>query len=296
MGKAKTANQLDARFQWHEGLDMDHIFEEEKEMIQQLREKIPQLEQETDKFIAVFLFSRRHNIKEVKSVLKKFYKKKEEYADAFEGQHIPSFTYTKVLREHPVTSGVPVLQPKGYRDNEGRILRMMVIGQADPARDVNISFAFVFWQLYYLVAVEPLNAWRNGFTMLMDMHDLSWRHMNFNSKQRELTNAMQGLFPFRMRSMLAVNGGALISTFLTAAKVILPRKLMKRFKVLDIEQLKDLIPPEYLVPHFGGSSPPFYFPEFQKQILETESELFSKGIWEVTNVVVAGEELKTEVA
>jgi len=40
MGKTKFENELDERFQWHEGLDPDHIFDEEKEMIHALRSKI----------------------------------------------------------------------------------------------------------------------------------------------------------------------------------------------------------------------------------------------------------------
>jgi hypothetical protein len=58
--KEETFNNLAERFQWHGGIDPDHIFDEEKEMIKELREQVPELEKETDKFVAVFLFSRRH--------------------------------------------------------------------------------------------------------------------------------------------------------------------------------------------------------------------------------------------
>ena len=59
---AKYENDLDGRFQWREGLHVDHIFEEEIEMIRILRQQVPQLAGESDKFIATFLFSRRHGI------------------------------------------------------------------------------------------------------------------------------------------------------------------------------------------------------------------------------------------
>lgn len=59
---ARTENDLDERFQWMEGMDPDHIFPGELEMIKELRSRVPQLEKETDKFIAAFLFSRRHSI------------------------------------------------------------------------------------------------------------------------------------------------------------------------------------------------------------------------------------------
>ena len=58
----KTLNDLAEKFQWHEGLDPDHIFDEEREMIKFLRTKVPELEQEDDKFVATFLFARRHDI------------------------------------------------------------------------------------------------------------------------------------------------------------------------------------------------------------------------------------------
>lgn len=60
--KTKTDNDLEERFQWHKGLDPDHIFEDELDMIKKLRKEIPELALESDKFVAVFLFSRRHSI------------------------------------------------------------------------------------------------------------------------------------------------------------------------------------------------------------------------------------------
>lgn len=55
-------NDLDPRFQWYEGLAPDHLFEEELLMIKELRVHVPQLAFESDKFVAAFLFSRRHGI------------------------------------------------------------------------------------------------------------------------------------------------------------------------------------------------------------------------------------------
>jgi hypothetical protein len=60
--RPKTENDLDERFQWNKDLSPDHIFEEELEMIKKLRKQIPELELENDKFVAVFLFARRHGI------------------------------------------------------------------------------------------------------------------------------------------------------------------------------------------------------------------------------------------
>ena len=61
LGQVGNISEADPE-QWKQGLDPDHIFEEEKEMIKTLRETVPQLADETDKFVATFLFSRRHGI------------------------------------------------------------------------------------------------------------------------------------------------------------------------------------------------------------------------------------------
>ena len=60
--KLKTENDLEERFQWNMSLNPDHIFEDELEMIKKLRKVIPELELEDDKFVAVFLFARRHSM------------------------------------------------------------------------------------------------------------------------------------------------------------------------------------------------------------------------------------------
>jgi len=280
MGKdkrKKTENDLDERFQWVEGLDPDHIFDDEKEMIAQLREAIPQLVDESDKFVATFLFARRHDLKETITLLKEFYKKKEEYARLWEGYHHPSFKFTKQLQEDP--NSIIVLLPIGYRDNKGRMLRMMVIGEAFTP-NLDTIYTMMFWQLYYMVAVEPLNAWRNGIVSLMDAGGLSLGLITNPGPGKAVVKASQHTFPFRMRSMLVVNGGTLLSVFFATVRLLLPKKIVKRFAVIsDINQLKEYIPAQYLVPRFGGNASPFEREDFIKQVAETEERLFVQGIW-----------------
>jgi hypothetical protein len=57
-----VTNDLEDCYQWHEGLDPDHIFDKEREMTMQLRETVSELANESDKFVAVFIFARRHGI------------------------------------------------------------------------------------------------------------------------------------------------------------------------------------------------------------------------------------------
>lgn len=276
----KTHNDLDNRFQWHVELDPDYIFTEEMAMIKELRSRIPQLSNESDKFIAVFLFSRRHNVEDTAELFLKFYKKKDQYASYFPGQHIPSFKYTTNLAETARTGASSMLQPKGYRDKQGRMLRYFLMGIDCPAdRTLEWTYVNFFWQTYYTVATEPLSAWRNGNAIVVDLKHAGLRNLDFSSKGREIHTAMQGTFPFRVRSMLVVNGGFVINTLLAGAKLVLPRKLYDRIKPMHEEKLKEHIAPEYLLPQFGGSAPPFTFDDFYNEILDNEEKLFSKGIW-----------------
>lgn len=280
MTTQKTENDLDPRFQWNETLDPDHIFTEELTMVKELRGRVPQLEKESDKFIACFLFARRHNIEETVDLLTKFYKKKQQYSQYFQGQHIPSFKYTNNLTEKARAGSASMLQPKGYRDNKGRMLRYFLMGQDRPGdRSLEYTYVNFIWQTYYMVATEPVNAWRNGVCIVVDLKRAGIKNLDLSSKGRELHSAMQGTFPFRVRSMLVVNGGFLINTLLGGAKICLPKKLYDRIKPMHEEKLKQYITSENLLPQFGGSAPSFTFEDYLKEIQQNEERLFTKEIW-----------------
>jgi hypothetical protein len=70
--KVKTANQLDERFQLTPEHDREYIFDEERDMIQELRNEIEDLRFYTDKWICYWLFSRRHDLLAVKDLLRKY--------------------------------------------------------------------------------------------------------------------------------------------------------------------------------------------------------------------------------
>jgi len=276
----KTENDLDEKFQWHKGLDPDHIFEEELEMIKKLRKQIPELELETDKFVAVFLFARRHNLDETQALLKKFYKKKAEYSHMFPGQHIPSFKYNPYLINNMVDGGGSMLHPLGKRDNKDRMLRYFYMGLDKPsARKLDETYASLFWQTYYEIQTEPLFAWRNGIAIIVDLKGTSLHNIDVSSKGREINAALQGVFPFRIRGLMVINGNWVVSALLTAAKIALPKKLYERIKMMPEATLKDLIPPENLSSTYGGTSIPYTYKECLEEIAKTENELFAKRIW-----------------
>jgi len=277
MGKkeeTKTFNDLAERFQWTEALDPDHIFAEEKEMIKELREGIPELEKETDKFVAVFLFSRRHELKDVKELLQAYYKKKAE----LNIEDIPSLRHTPVLRDTPDLGGVPQVNFKGFRDVHDRMLRVFWLGREDSSKR-SLEYTYIFWyfQLYYMLDTEPLNSWRNGICLLVDLKGFGWRNLDMSSKGRESNRAMQGLFPFRIRAIYAFNGGSFLSALVQACKFVLPKKLMSRVHLIDIAELKSIVEPQYLLKEHGGESE-YTMKDFEIELLETENELFAKGL------------------
>jgi len=271
-------NGLDACFQWREGLPADYIFDKEKGMISSLRQLVPQLEHETDKFVAVFLFSRRHDMEATEKVLQSFFQNKESVGHMFPGQHAPSFKYSN-LAEIIATGGESMLQPKGFRDNNGRMIRHFVMEKEHTsARTLESTLLAGIWQTYYLIATEPLNAWRNGTVMILDMKNAGLRNLDLSPKGSAILRAMQGIFPFRLREIVVVNGGMLITTLVAAARLVLPRKFMDRVKVVKEADLKYLIPPQYLLRHYGGSAD-YWFNEFFQEFVATENELFAQGIF-----------------
>jgi len=249
-------------------------------MIKELRQRVPQLEKESDKFVAVFLFSRRHNMDDTTQLLKKFYAKKDAYANFFAGYHNPSYKYTHGLADSVRQGAASMLQPKGYKDKKGRMLRYFFMGEDFPSeRTLDYTYVNFLWATYYTIAAEPLSTWRNGMAIVVDLKGAGIKNLDMSSKGREIHAAMQGTFPFRVRSMLVTNGGIVIETLVHAAMLALPKKLFNRIKIIKQQQLTEYISPEFLLPQFGGTSRPFTFDDFYNEIIATEEDLFSKGIW-----------------
>jgi hypothetical protein len=221
------------------------------------------------------------DLEETKSLLKKFFQKKAEYSYMFPGQHAPSFKYNPYLISNAVNGGGSMLHPRGKRDNKDRMLRYFLMGIDNPsAREKDETYSAMFWQTYYILETEPLNAWRNGIAIIVDLKGAGLHNIDISSKGRELHSALQGTFPFRIRAMMVVNSGWLISGLLSAAKLALPKKLYDRIKLMPETQLKDLIPADQLSKAYpGGTSEIFTIKEYLQEIAKTEAELFAKGIW-----------------
>eukprot|EP01122_Echinamoeba_exundans_P002782 TRINITY_DN1276_c0_g1_i1.p1 TRINITY_DN1276_c0_g1~~TRINITY_DN1276_c0_g1_i1.p1 ORF type:complete len:131 (-),score=27.29 TRINITY_DN1276_c0_g1_i1:311-676(-) len=78
-GASNTFNDLDERFQIKPDMDPEYIFDEEKQMIAQLREKFADLKYYSDKMLCWFLCARRHIMDDVVKLVDKFLAKRREY-------------------------------------------------------------------------------------------------------------------------------------------------------------------------------------------------------------------------
>jgi hypothetical protein len=74
-----TFNQLDERFQLLPGMDLEHIFPDEKAMVEELRSKIPDLIYFSDKWIVFFLCARRHDLEETAGLIERHLALRREY-------------------------------------------------------------------------------------------------------------------------------------------------------------------------------------------------------------------------
>lgn len=277
--KEKTFNDLDPDFQWNETLDPDHIFDQERELINQVKKELPELADEQDKFILVFLIARRHDVPATVSLLKKFIKIQSQYG--YSSRQPPSYTHHPLLPADHKKLIFPALHPIGLRDKHNRMLRYFFFADDNPGdRHTKNVYAVLSWQTYYLIQLEPLSAWRNGIVTVVDLKDFGWKNLDMSAKGRAINKDIQGAFPFRLRSFLVINGGAIVGALFSAAKLIVPKKIMSRVEQLsDPALLKEYIPTKYLIKKYDEGELHMDYEEYVREILEKEAILYQEGKW-----------------
>jgi hypothetical protein len=269
--KVKTFNDLDEKFQLQTSHDPEHIFEEEKEMLKELRKRLPNLNF-NDKFLLTFLFARRHNVHETEQLLKKFLKRRKELGYEKE---LPSFD--GVVK--PFLQGGQSFHLKGAHDKHDRQLFYFWIGQDNPkARDLQVALGWLFFEINYIISTESLKNIRNGEVVIIDFQGFGLRNVDLSSKGREFTNAVSGLTPKRVRKIYLVNVSAMLRLVLKIAKLVLPRKMTKRMHVVyDYSELKETIEDKYLHTMYGGSMSIDNVPEFYYKQLKDTEHLWKSG-------------------
>jgi len=245
--KVETFNSLDERFQLKPEHDDNHIFPEEMELIAELRQKRPELEKETDKFLCVFLFARRHNLDDTVELLDKYMKKRKELG--FDVN--PPSVKDELLKKH-IEAGI-IIKQKFSVDNHNRLLHYIFVAKDKPKeRPITTLYAYGFWETTYQIQTETLRTWRNGSTLVVDFKGFGLSNIDLSPKGIEYSKALSGLFPKRIRKVYLTNGGWLLKLISEGAKLVLSKKLCERVEVINQDGLKDNIPSEWLLADYGG--------------------------------------------
>jgi hypothetical protein len=172
--KSKTFNRLDERFQLKPEHEPNHIFDEEKEMIKELRQN-PLFDSLDDKTLAVFLFARRHDIGAVKELLKKHVDVKIKYG--FD-KELPKW------EEVQSVMGKSNVRINGAYDIYARNVYYYFIEHDLPKdRDPVNFWKFAFWDCYDMIKSEPLNILRNGSIFVVDMQNFGWKNVDLSRSE-----------------------------------------------------------------------------------------------------------------
>lgn len=244
--KLKTFNRLDPRFQWHAGLDENYVYPEEKEMVDHLRQHFgSNVNDLSDKFLLYFLFSRRHNMEQTKELLTKYLSKRKELG--FDQKPL-------TLDDAEMMLNGTTLPIKGCHDKYDRMVMYYRMKYDEPKQfTLKQKYAALFWETRYRCETETIRYLRNGLVIIVDMDGFGWKNMDMSSEGKEFFSALNGLFPRRVRSLCALNGGALLKVAMKAAKLVMSKKMLKRVDVVDLKQVRELIPPQHLLEEYGGS-------------------------------------------
>lgn len=246
--KVETFNSLDEKYQLKPEHDDNYIFPEELELIAELRKRRPELEKETDKFLCVFLFARRHILDDTVELLDKYVKKRKELG--FDVN--PPCLKDEYLKKH-IEAGI-ILKQKFSVDNHHRLLHYIFVAKDKPKdRPITTLYAYGFWETTYQIQSETLRTWRNGSTLVVDFKGFGLSNIDLSPKGIEYSKALSGLFPKRIRKVFLLNGGWLLKLISEGAKLVLSKKLCDRVEVTSADGLKNNIPEEWLLAaEYGG--------------------------------------------
>jgi len=245
--KVETFNSLDEKYQLKPEHDDNHIFPDELELIAELRKQRPELEKETDKFLCVFLFARRHILEDTIELLDKYMKKRRELGFDVNPPNIKD----EALKKH-IEQGM-IIKQKFSVDNHGRLLHYIFVAKDKPKeRPITTLYAYGFWETTHQIQTETLRTWRNGSTLVVDFKGFGLSNIDLSPKGIEYSKALSGLFPKRIRKVFLLNGGWLLKLISEGAKLVLSKKLCERVEVTTPEGLKNNIPEEWLLAEYHG--------------------------------------------
>jgi len=211
-------------------------------MMKEMRQHDPKFENLDDRILITFLFARRHDVKASIELL---------------DRHITIRDRLGFNHHMPVKEECKELMGAGFRKNRtsdkyGRMIYYYFIEFNFPTKCIDDYWRFFFWDCYNTINNESVSTLRNGSVVILDMKNFGWRNIDLSKQGREINQSMSSNFPKRVRAIYVINYGLLFQAALFAARLIIPKKILKRVHIITLEELKDLISEEYLHPKYGG--------------------------------------------
>mmetsp|Transcript_28968 Transcript_28968/g.40770 ORF Transcript_28968/g.40770 Transcript_28968/m.40770 type:complete len:293 (-) Transcript_28968:59-937(-) len=256
-----TFNQLEEKYQILPEHSPDHMFEDELIAISEFRKKIPECKELSDKALVTFLCARRHKMDEVEELLQKYFSKKKELG--LDSNPTTADDAWKVFKTGHS------MRFKNCIDKHDRLVIYTKIALDDPsATTVEDKLRALFWGVEQIIHVEPLKYIRNGMICIVDLSGFGFKNLDMKHG-KEVNEALTGVLPRRVRKIYVYGGGLLVKMAMSAAKMVLSKKLMKRVETIDEAGMKDLIPSEWLLEEYGGNLK-LTLADYQQQLFESQ--------------------------
>jgi len=269
-----TFNDLAPQFQLTDEHDENHIFPEERHLVQKVREQCQETVEWPDRYILIFLFARRHSIPHTIRLINKHLAwikslgfepicKSKNRLYPFKPEELDD-----VERQYALFGG-HTLYKHNLVDNHDRLLQYKIMRYWFPgSHSLRDYIATVLWWYYYTFQFVPLRIHRNGHAVVVDMKGMGWNNIDFSRETKDfLMNATAGL-PGRMRVCWIVNSNWMLSTGMAVVKYLLSAKILARMHTVPFESLINEIPKENLPTELGGQWEPDLPNEWYGKVLE----------------------------
>lgn len=222
-------------------------------MIEELRQRVPDLQWYPEKYIVVFLCARRHNLDDAEVLVKKFLDKKTELGYRWKAPEVTTDPDVQILSQEGAGARWP-----GAHDKYGRMINYFFMKNNQAKRDPETRFAALskwsFFEIEWLIFTEPLYNLRQGLIWVMDCKDFSiTKNIDMSPQFRKWSDDVQGILPNRVRGIYIFNAGIFMKALVKLAKLVLPSKLSKRMHMIEEKNLNDFITKkEHLPTLYGG--------------------------------------------
>eukprot|EP01130_Rhizamoeba_saxonica_P019134 TRINITY_DN980_c2_g2_i1.p1 TRINITY_DN980_c2_g2~~TRINITY_DN980_c2_g2_i1.p1 ORF type:complete len:176 (-),score=41.23 TRINITY_DN980_c2_g2_i1:42-569(-) len=110
----------------------------------------------------------------------------------------------------------------------------------------------IAWFWYEKFEKLDLSMMRNGMCTINDMDGMTKANFDFSSRGRKMNNDMMNIFPVRFRQGLIINTNMLFKAVMAFSRLVFKAKMIRRLKVVKVEELINYIPIENLPIEYGG--------------------------------------------